>query len=42
MPEVRYVCLSDLHPGAQNSLLTNPTADGQVPDPRQQASDGPP
>jgi hypothetical protein len=33
MPDIRYVCLSDLHLGAQNSLLTNVTGDGVVPDP---------
>ncbi len=27
MPDIRYVCLSDMHLGAQNSLLTNLTAD---------------
>ena len=25
MPDIRYVCLSDMHLGAQNSLLTNLT-----------------
>ena len=30
MPDVRYVCLSDLHFGARGSLLTNVTASGEV------------
>ena len=25
MPDIQYVCLSDMHLGAQNSLLTNLT-----------------
>ncbi len=33
MPDIRYVCLSDLHLGAQNSLLTNLTSDGRGSDP---------
>jgi len=38
MPDIRYVCLSDMHLGAQNSLLTNLTAnnlssDTSVPSP---------
>lgn len=28
MPDIRYVCLSDLHLGAANSVLTNLAADG--------------
>ena len=33
MPDVRYVCLSDLHFGAQNSLLTNLAAGDVIADP---------
>ena len=38
MPDIRYVCLSDMHLGAQNSLLTNLTpnnlsSDTSVPSP---------
>jgi len=33
MTDIRYVCISDLHLGAQNSLLTNLTADGSGSDP---------
>ncbi len=29
MPEIRYVCLSDMHLGAQNSLLTNLTGNNR-------------
>lgn len=32
MPDIKYVCLSDLHFGAQNSLLTKLTPDGLKPD----------
>ena len=31
MPDIKYVCLSDLHFGAQNSLLTKLTSDGLKP-----------
>jgi UDP-2,3-diacylglucosamine pyrophosphatase LpxH len=34
MPDVRYVCLSDMHLGAENSLLTNLTNDCSDTDPR--------
>ena len=30
MANVRYVCLSDLHLGEEDSLLTNITADGEI------------
>jgi hypothetical protein len=33
MPDIRYVCLSDMHLGAQNSLLTNLTDDCKDTDP---------
>lgn len=33
MPDIRYVCLSDMHLGAENSLLTNLTPDCQDTDP---------
>jgi hypothetical protein len=33
MPDVRYVCLSDLHFGAENSILTCLAPGGVVPDP---------
>lgn len=33
MPDVRYVCLSDLHFGAQNSLLTHIPEGSIIPDP---------
>ena len=33
MPDIRYVCLSDMHLGAQNSLLTNLTSDSTGTDP---------
>jgi UDP-2,3-diacylglucosamine pyrophosphatase LpxH len=33
MPDIRYVCLSDMHLGAQNSLLTNLTSDSSDTDP---------
>jgi hypothetical protein len=33
MPDIRYVCLSDMHLGAQNSLLTNLTDDCRDTDP---------
>ncbi|HEX8847573.1 MAG TPA: metallophosphoesterase [Pyrinomonadaceae bacterium] len=33
MPDIRYVCLSDMHLGAQNSLLTNLTDDSRDTDP---------
>ncbi len=33
MPDIRYVCLSDMHLGAQNSLLTNLTSDSMDTDP---------
>jgi UDP-2,3-diacylglucosamine pyrophosphatase LpxH len=33
MPDIHYVCLSDMHLGAQNSLLTNLTADSKDTDP---------
>ena len=29
MTSIRWVCISDLHLGALNSLLTNVTADGE-------------
>jgi len=32
MPDIKYVCLSDMHFGAQNSLLTKLTPDGLKPD----------
>jgi UDP-2,3-diacylglucosamine pyrophosphatase LpxH len=32
MPDIRYVCLSDMHLGAQNSLLTNLTPNNQSSD----------
>jgi hypothetical protein len=35
MPDIRYVCLSDMHLGAQNSLLTNLGADAVTPEPLQ-------
>lgn len=34
MPDVKYVCLSDMHLGAQNSLLSNLTTDCSDTDPR--------
>ena len=34
MPDIRYVCLSDMHLGAQNSLLTMLNADCAAGDPR--------
>ncbi len=33
MPDVRYVCMSDLHFGAQNSLLTSVSGDAATADP---------
>src|SRR5213592_2593664 len=33
MPDIRYVCLSDMHLGAENSLLTNLTSDCLDTDP---------
>lgn len=33
MPDIRYVCLSDMHLGAQNSLLTTLTPDSKDTDP---------
>ena len=33
MPDVRFVCLSDTHFGASNSLLTNLKPDGSEVDP---------
>ena len=33
MPDIRYVCLSDMHLGAQNSLLTNLTPNNATSDP---------
>jgi hypothetical protein len=33
MPSIRWVCVSDLHLGALNSVLTNVTADGERVDP---------
>ena len=33
MPDIRYLCLSDMHLGAQNSLLTNLRADAVIPEP---------
>ena len=30
MPNIRYVCLSDLHLGEEDSLLTNITSSGEV------------
>ncbi len=33
MPDIRYVCLSDMHLGAENSLLTNLTTDSTDTDP---------
>lgn len=32
MPDIKYVCLSDMHFGAQNSLLTKLTPNGLAPD----------
>jgi len=32
MTDIRWVCLSDLHLGALNSLLTNVTPDGESVD----------
>jgi hypothetical protein len=32
MPDIRYVCLSDMHLGAQNSVLTNLTPDCRASD----------
>ena len=32
MPDIRYVCLSDMHLGAQNSLLTNLTPNNKSSD----------
>ena len=32
MPDIKYVCLSDMHFGAQNSLLTKLSPDGLKPD----------
>src|SRR5690242_1099072 len=32
MPDIRYVCLSDMHLGAQNSLLTPLTPDSATTD----------
>ncbi|HEY0545784.1 MAG TPA: metallophosphoesterase [Pyrinomonadaceae bacterium] len=34
MPDIKYVCLSDMHLGAQNSLLSNLTTDCSDTDPR--------
>ena len=31
MPDIKYVCLSDMHFGAQNSLLTKLAPDGLKP-----------
>lgn len=33
MPDIRYVCLSDMHLGAQNSLLTNLTPNNKTSEP---------
>ena len=30
MPDIRYVCLSDMHLGAETSLLTNLSPDGKI------------
>ncbi len=32
MPEIRYVCLSDMHLGEEDSLLTNVKVVGSTPD----------
>src|SRR5258708_653003 len=33
MPDIKYVCLSDMHLGAENSLLSNLTDDAKDTDP---------
>ena len=30
MPEIQYICISDLHFGAYNSLLTHTSDDGKL------------